>query len=279
MKIAVTGSGGFIGRNLMVYLKNFGLDVVGFSSRSEFGAPLDLSDPKEIASKLSSFDILIHAAWAGSERASREDPKAQDLNIGITRNLVRSLTDSNIKQVICFGSQAEFSHLDYPWTDESPMNGESKYARAKKESYELLEKSTLNLAWLRLFSVYGTGDRRDWIIPNTLTSLKNNQKIMLGACNQSWSLTHVEDVAQAVKRVIETKTCGKLNVSDLTSIPLRNHLLLLQEMLGKHDLISFSENHIPERHLIRIPGTIESLGWEPKITTTVGFKRMINEQF
>lgn len=263
----------------MVYLKNFGFDVTGFSSQSEFGATLDLFNPMEIESKLSDFDVLIHSTWAGSERISRESPEIQDLNINITRNLVESLTDSKISQIICFGSQAEFSHLDYPWTDESPMNGESKYALAKKESYELLKNSKLNLAWLRLFSVYGTGDRRDWILPNTLTSLKNNQKIALGACNQSWSLTHVEDVAQAVKRVIETKTCGKFNVSDLTSIPLRNHLLLLQELLGKHDLISFSENHILERHLIRTPGTIESLGWKPKITTTVGFKRMIDEQF
>ncbi len=278
MKIAVTGSGGFIGKNLIFYLRNFGFDVVGFSSKSKFGEALDLFNLKEIKLKLSDFDVLIHSAWSGSERASRENSETQDLNVKITRNLVESLTGSMIKQVICFGSQAEFSQFDSPWNDGSPSNGESKYALAKIKSYEVLKSSALNLSWMRLFSVYGSGDGREWIIPNTLASLKNNKKIVLGSCDQLWSLTHVEDIAWAVRMTIETKTLGKFNVSDLTTIPLREHLLLLQELTGKRNLISFSENDSQTRDLIRTHGVIEDLGWEPKITTTMGFKRMINEQ-
>jgi len=278
VRIAVTGSGGFIGKNLVFYLRNFGFDVVGFSSRSKFGQPLDLLNIEEIKLKLSDFDVLIHSAWSGSERASRENSEIQDLNVSITRNLVESLTGSMIKQVICFGSQAELSQLDSPWSDGSPSYGESKYALAKNKSYEVLKNSALNLSWMRLFSVYGSGDGREWIIPITFASLKNNQKITLGSCNQSWSLTHIEDIAWAVRMTIETKTLGKFNVSDLTTIPLREHLLLLQDLMGKRNLISFSENDIQTRDLIRTPGAIEDLGWEPKITPTIGFKRMINEQ-
>jgi nucleoside-diphosphate-sugar epimerase len=278
VRIAVTGSGGFIGKNLIFHLKNFGFNVVGFSSKSEFGEALDLLSLKEIKLKLSDFDVLIHSAWSGSERASRENSQIQDLNVRITRNLVESLSSSMIKQVICFGSQAEFSQLDSPWNDGSPSNGGSEYALAKIRSYEILKNSALNLTWMRLFSVYGSGDGREWIIPNTFTSLKNNQEIALGSCNQSWSLTHVEDIAWAVRMTIETKTLGKFNVSDLTAIPLREHLLLLQELMGKRNLITFGESDIPTRGLVRTPGAIEELGWKPKVTTTIGFKRMINEQ-
>ena len=280
MKVAITGGGGLIGRNLSSYLSKCGFDVVAFSSTDKFGkdSKIDLLKPNDISNKLSDFDVLIHSAWAGSERAFRNNSKVQRLNVDITKNLVKSLEGSKVRQLICFGSQAEFSEIDSPWNDNSPKHGMNEYAFAKIESYEILKSSKLNSAWMRLFSVYGSNDNRDWILPKAFSSILKNQKFEVGSCSQLWSLTHVEDVAYATQLVIEKEFIGDLNVSDLVVVPLRAHLLLLQEVMGMANLLVFSENDIPERALIRIPGAIENLGWEPKINTTVGFKRMMNER-
>jgi nucleoside-diphosphate-sugar epimerase len=280
VKVAITGAGGLIGRNLNYYLNKWGFDVVAFSSTDKFGTDfkIDLLEPTDISNKLSDFDVLIHSAWAGSERTFRNNSKIQNLNIDISKNLVKSLEGSRIKQLICFGSQAEFSESDSPWNDNSPKRGECEYAFAKIRSYEILKNSTLNSTWMRLFSVYGSNDDRDWILTKTLSSIVKNQKIILGSCNQLWSLTHVEDIANATRIVIEKEFIGELNVSDLTVEPLKNHLLLLQQLMGKSDLLFFEENDIAERALIRKPGEIEKLGWKAQVSTTTGFKRMINER-
>jgi nucleoside-diphosphate-sugar epimerase len=280
VKIAITGSGGLVGRNLNSYFKRHGFDVVAFSSTDKYGkdSKINLLNSEEVASKLSEFDVLIHAAWVGSERVFRSNPKVQSLNIDISKNLVKSLEGSNIRQLICFGSQAEFLQADSPWSDSSPTHGDSEYSLAKIKTHEILKNSKLNLTWMRLFSVYGSNDNRDWILPKAFSSILKNQKFEVGSCSQLWSLTHVEDVAYATQLVIEKEFIGDLNVSDLVVVPLRAHLLLLQEVMGMANLLVFSENDIPERALIRIPGAIENLGWEPKINTSVGFKRMINER-
>lgn len=280
MKVAITGAGGLIGKNLNSYLSKYGFDVVAFSStdKVEKDFKIDLLKPSDISNKLADFDVLIHSAWAGSERAFRNNSQMQNINIEISKNLVKSLDGTRINHLICFGSQAEFSEKDSPWSDNSPRHGESEYAIAKIRSYEILKNSTLNLTWMRLFSVYGSNDHRDWILTKAFSSIMKNQKIVFGSCSQPWSLTHVEDVANATRLVIEKQFVGELNVSDLSVEPLRNHLLLLQQLMGKDDLLFFKENDIAERALIRKPGEIENLGWKAQINTSTGFKRMINEQ-
>jgi nucleoside-diphosphate-sugar epimerase len=280
VKVAITGAGGLIGRNLNSYLSKCGFDVVAFSSTDKFGKDfkIDLLEPDDILNKLSDFDVLIHSAWAGSERTFRNNSKIQNINIEISKNLVKSLEGSRINQLICFGSQAEFSETDSPWSDNSPKHGDSEYAFAKISSYEILKNSTLKSAWMRLFSVYGSNDDRDWVLTKAFSSIMKNKKIVFGSCRQLWSLTHVEDVANATRMIIEKEFIGELNVSDLTVEPLKNHLLLLQQLMGKDDLLFFEENDIVERALIRKPGEIEKLGWKAQVSTTAGFKRMINEQ-
>ncbi len=280
MKVAITGGGGLIGRNLNSYLSKCGFQVVAFSSTDKFGKDfkIDLLEPTDISNKLSDFDVLIHSAWAGSERTLRNNPKIQNLNIEISKNIVNSLKGSRVSQLICFGSQAEFSETDSPWSDNSPKHGESEYAFAKIRSYEIINNSTLNLTWMRLFSVYGSNDDRDWILTKAFSSIMKNQKIAFGPCSQLWSLTHVEDIANATRMVIEKEFVGELNVSDLSVKPLKSHLLLLQQLMSKDDLLFFEENNILERALIRNPGEVENLGWKAQVDTTTGFKRMINEQ-
>ncbi len=280
MKVAITGGGGLIGRNLNSYLSKCGFQVVAFSSTDKFGKDfkIDLLEPTDISNKLSDFDVLIHSAWAGSGRTLRNNPKIQNLNIEISKNIVNSLKGSRVSQLICFGSQAEFSETDSPWSDNSPKHGESEYAFAKIRSYEIINNSTLNLTWMRLFSVYGSNDNRDWILTKAFSSIMKNQKIAFGSCSQLWSLTHVEDIANATRMVIEKEFVGELNVSDLSVKPLKSHLLLLQQLMGKDDLLFFEEKNILERALIRNPGEIENLGWKAQVDTITGFKRMINEQ-
>jgi hypothetical protein len=189
-----------------------------------------------------------------------------DLNVGIFYLIAIS---SLVGVSVFLGGYASNSK----WSMLGGMRGASQII-----SYEILKNSTLKPAWMRLFSVYGSNDDRDWVLTKAFSSIMKNKKIVFGSCRQLWSLTHVEDVANATRMIIEKEFIGELNVSDLTVEPLKNHLLLLQQLMGKDDLLFFEENDIVERALIRKPGEIEKLGWKAQVSTTAGFKRMINEQ-
>jgi len=150
MKILITGSGGFVGRNLTEGLR--GKHEI-FSPRSR---ELDLTNYSAVEKYLSDskVEMIIHSAVHSALTTDRDSGFQIDLRmlINLTRNL------DKVKKLIIFGSGAEFAKtMDIKKVKEEEWGKyipEDLYGLSKIISQEIVKREPKMLN-LRLFGVYG----------------------------------------------------------------------------------------------------------------------------
>jgi nucleoside-diphosphate-sugar epimerase len=279
MRIAITGSSGFIGKELVKHLDQKGHSVLALtrenSQRSNHKI-INYESLAEIESVLNESDVLIHGAWKGSDRSNRNIKEIQEKNIQIADNLIKVVPYTNIKKVLIVGSQEEFGNTDRILNDDSSESPETEYGKAKVKIRENFFKlDAITIIWSRLFSVYGPGDTRDWIITQSLKALAANQEITFGPCALPWSLTHVSDAVNGLLKSLDLQKSSVLNIADKNAQPLFDSLLLLQKIAGKNKLFSFTNYDFKSKQLIRNQGIIDELGWECQKTLKTGFEEIL----
>ena len=276
IKVGITGAGGLIGKELISYLTSRGFFVSGFTTNMSKNdlIYLDLTDEKQIESKFADLDILIHSAWAGSDRRNRFIPEIQKKNILIAKNIAKIHKVTNISRIIGIGSQDELINGEQTWNDNSKISPLSEYTKAKYYAFNIFSESIENFTWARLFSVYGKNDKREWILTRALDAIRNNFPITFGKCSKPWSLTCVNDVAIAFEMLIKNNINGTVNVSNLDAPLLRSHLELMQS-LSEKELFTFSNDDIIEREVSRSNGILESIGWKPSVKREEAFLELL----
>jgi nucleoside-diphosphate-sugar epimerase len=276
LTVGITGSNGFLGRNLAKSLKLKGFTVLEFTTKpmNKTQIHTDFSDVNSMTENFRKIDLLIHAAWTPSSRADRQNLELQNLNIVIGKNVANASTDANVRRIIGVGSQDELETSSKPWQDNEPFAPQSFYSEAKLATHEYFANSTSEFLWVRLFSIYGATDPRDWILMSALKAIKNNQVLDVGACNQLFSLTHVQDAANAFYLLIKNNISGTANVSTLETTTLKSSIELLERIAGHRSLIRFGPQ-MDLRNQIRSVGVLEELGWTPQIRKEQGFRDLL----
>ena len=279
MRIAITGANGFIGQELVRRLDKEGNTVIKINHQKsliENSRNINYESLTEIESVLNDSEVLIHSAWRGSDRSNRNIKEVQEMNLQIADNLIKVIPYTNIKKVLILGSQEEFGNTDRVLNDDSSENPETEYGKAKVKIRENFFKlDSITIIWSRLFSVYGPGDTRDWIITQSLKALAANQEIRFGPCALPWSLTHVSDAVNGLLRSLDLQKSSVLNIADKDAQPLIDSLLLLQKIAGKNKLFSFTNYDFKSKQLIRNHGLIDKLGWECQKTLKTGFEEIL----
>ena len=261
-KIGITGANGFIGQNTFKYFVSLGYLVKGFTSSDSIPSLtyLDLNDPAQMESKLADIDVLIHSAWVGSDRFNRDKSDVQDKNISIAKNLIKISRNTNISRIVGIGSQDELLDGEQPWKDESRMFALTEYAKAKVESFNIFASSGVNFTW---------------IITRAVKCLREEIPVTFGKCSKPWSLTHIEDVAIAIELLVKKEISGSVNISNLESPSLKNHLQLLQS-ISRKNLFTFRPNATLERELSRTLGVIDKIGWKPILNRKERFLELLS---
>lgn len=269
--MVILGSRGFIGSYLYKYLKiNRPLwEIIPVSFYGNTFSNIMSNSPS-----LFRADLIINCHWKGTSREQRSDLSLQLENVSFVRDLVEYCRSLNIPRIMMFGSQAELGNQPTPWDESTPMKPIDSYGEAKEKSFQLLLDSSLEFCWIRLFSVYGPNDRRNWVLNSVMRALSENLSVDLGACSQVWPLTHIEDVCEGVLASIELKLSGIVNLSHRSSRSLRESLEMLQEISGRANLLRFGEDKSLVRDLIINETRLEKSGVAPRIPEDEGLRRI-----
>jgi UDP-glucose 4-epimerase len=155
MKVFITGSSGFVGKNLIDKLSS------DFELLCPAHQELDLLDEEAVADFFNSqkVDAVIHCANVGATKKTDNLPHIVSNNVRMFLNLARQ--NNKYKKMIFFGSGSEFDKRqplvrvteDYV----SPTLPESDYGFSKLLCSHFLEHFD-NIINLRIFGVYGRHD-------------------------------------------------------------------------------------------------------------------------
>jgi len=239
MNYLITGSNGFIGKDLCKFLKAKGHNVTGLTRQD-----VDLADSNS-AKKLPNCDVLVHCASSICRRGVYQDPSILLNNILINENILSQ--SYKYDRVFIFGSGAEFDQykdvsandcLKFYYNDvPSDYYGLSKYVSC------LRAKQYNNIVYLRLYMVFGKNEPEDRFVKSCINNISNDipitihQNKVFGAIS-TYDIVKLLDPALYPDEFFEMNACYK-------PISLLNLCLKISKMLQK-------------KPRIRIPGTLSN---------------------
>lgn len=220
-KILLTGAGGLVGSHLLPLLneehevytisgKNIGNNNIGIDFSKEWDTQLL---PKNL-------DTIIHLAQSENFR----DFPAKAIEVfNVNANSTLKLIDFAIKtgmKTFIFASSAGIygnSNFEFDESMDIVYKSEMGFYLATKQCSEIIldnYSSLLQVIQLRLFFVYGKGQRKDMLIPRLIDNVQRGIPLHLqGASGITINPTHVSDAAKAIKASLNLNGSHKINIA------------------------------------------------------------------
>ena len=226
MRVALTGSTGFIGSHVLTELVGHGHEVVGLvrdSAQAEAieakgakGVIIDLFDSSAVSGVLNGSDGAVHTASPG-------DATSADLDTAVLDAAIEAFDGSGRPYVPISGLWAFGDNFSI--TEESPFKAPALVAFRVPIEGRLLATSGVRGVVPITSVAYGDGGGG---VPGVLLGSPRDDDgnlIMLGTGQQHWSTVHVADVADFFRRVLEDESArgyyvlgngAKATVAELT---------------------------------------------------------------
>lgn len=276
MKIAVTGSNGFIGQHLLPKMKDAGYDIIMLNRSNGF----DLSDESAIA-KIPDADIIVHLAGLSFVPESYDIPATYyHNNINSTLNVLEYCRRSGARMI--FLSSYVYGIPEYlPIDEQHPIRSLNPYGESKIISERLCEaynrdfKTAITI--FRPFNIYGPGQNDNFLIPLIVKGIQRGS-IVLKDERPKRDYVHVSDVTDAIIAAIRHNSPGFdiYNIASGASTSIGGLIDIARSCKNIPDFeVTFTQERRPNEVLDTV-GSIEKigreLGWVPRIGLKEGME-------
>lgn len=270
-RVLVTGGAGFIGHHLVQWLVNRGyavqvldngrtgyLDRFGTASAS---GPVtvrvgDVTRAADVEAACEGVDFVVHLAAQVSVIESMDRPgETWAVNVYGTAVVLEAARRQGVRRVVFASSCAVYGDgWEPPFREDQPPGPTSPYGLSKWMGEQLAEFYTrvfgLPVVTLRLFNVYGPGQRADSpyasVVPRFLEAVRRGVPMTIyGTGDQTRDFIFVEDVARIVEKALHTPAADGLVVNVGTGRPTSVNDLarVVQDLTGRH----VGTRHAPPR--------------------------------
>lgn len=228
MKLAITGSEGFIGSRLARKLTQAGHQIVPIDTAG--ASPVDLLDTDALTHAISGCDAVYHLA-----AAHRDDifPRSiyYDVNVTGTRNVIQSAQKNGIKRIIFTSSFAVYG-LSAKTPDEmTPPAPFNDYGQSKLEAEHILKKwaeESLEhkLTIIRPVVVFGEGNRGN--VHTLIDQIARQKFLMIGSGKNKKSLAYVDNVVDFLAHTLDfPHQIGLYNYADKPDLTTEEMISLI----------------------------------------------------
>ena len=212
MKVLVTGSNGFIGRNLCPALERAGHEVTGFA-RSD---GRDIRDPLPIGEAATGQDAIVHlAAMTGVAQSVADPREAVSVNVEGSLNVLEAARRAGVGQIIAASTGGAIAGNTAPPVGEGTIPApQSPYGATKLAMEGLLSAYAASYGMttcaLRFANVYGPhSERKAGAVTAFCKALRAGRPLVVfGDGKQVRDYVHVDDIVVGVMAALGARATG-----------------------------------------------------------------------
>ena len=308
MKVLLTGGAGFIGSHVCSHLlaaehaitviddfNDFYDPSIKRANISRLGSDVslkegDIRDASFVEKVINEgrFDTIIHLAARAGVRPSVSDPQLYiDTNITGTHNLLSSAHNAGISRFV-FASSSSVYGLSkvVPFSEDLPLPQTlSPYAATKLAGEHLCGNYAhlhgMRVVCLRLFTVYGPGQRPDLAIHKFTKAIHHGKSIpQYGDGSTRRDYTYIDDIVQGVSGALayEGPAFDIFNLGENQTTTLSELIVEIENALGKKAIIE----RLPEQQgdmpltAADISKARRLLGYNPRTPIRAGIPKFVD---
>lgn len=265
MRILVTGATGLIGGTLVRRLR---ADHDVFAISRSVPGPIDLPIGRRIVSDFASgwrdtvlpkeCDAVVHLAQSDDHRGFPQT--ARDMfvvNVDSTSRLLDWARRAGVRSFLLASTGGLYSPSDTPISEDGPTSFDGPlgfYLRTRRAAEEIAfgYSGQMRVLALRMFFVYGPGQRGSMLFPRLMRSVVEGTPINLdGDDGLRLNPMHVDDATGAISAVLAHDVSGVLNLAGPEVLSMRAVGGILGEAAGKAAVFAPSERR-PENRIASI---------------------------
>ena len=245
--VLLTGGNGFIGQHTISKLihLNYEIHLV-----SRYANPLHLNRGNIYVHSCNLFNAkqlddiihdispshLLHFAWY-VENGKFWTAKENIDWVVASLNLIKSFQQAGGKRIVMAGTCAEYDwNYGYCIEDVTPIVPSTLYGISKASlnaiSQSFSEQYGMSTAWGRIFHIYGPGENMARFIPSIINQMLKQESVQCSHGEQIRDFMHVNDVAQAFVKLLDSNTEGAINIASGVPIRLKDIVQKTSEAIG-----------------------------------------------
>ncbi len=262
-RVLVTGGGGFVGRQVVPRLRDAGHDVWA-PSRGE----ADLLAPGVAASvaQAAGADVLVHLAWEAAPGYAASPANPAWLHASL--ELATAFVAGGGRRIVAAGSCAEID-VEHP----------TPYADCKRALHlglrALATTRGVQLAWARLFFLYGPGEHPQRLVASLAASLAAGTEALASAGRQRRDYLDVRDAGAGIAALAGSSATGLFDVASGDAPAVADIARALATAADRTGLLRLGALPSPDETplIVGDPSALRAAtGWQPRIALADGLR-------
>jgi nucleoside-diphosphate-sugar epimerase len=278
----LTGATGFVGRHALVALTQAGHEVHAVARRpsvEDAGAiwhQADLLAGCDVVRECEP-EILVHLAWYaehGKYWSSPENVRWVEASLA----LLRAFAVTGGRRVVIAGSCAEYEWSREVYPESAPLRPATLYGAAKHGLHVVAsafcEQAGVELAWGRLFFLYGPHEAPERFVPSLVRSLLRGDPAPMTEGSQRRDFLHVADAGAAFAALADGALTGAVNIASGEALALADLGRRIAAACARPELLHIGKLPMragePAELVAEVSRLREELGWSPRISLGEG---------
>ncbi len=293
MRVFVTGGSGFIGKSLTRLLAERGHDllVLTRSPQIKHGGPDaptflegNLENPAAWESVFKEFrpQALIHLAWEGIPDYGWDMSRR---NLEYSISLFSLAIEAGCSCILSTGSCWEYASKTGKVSEDSDLGGAAIFPSVKNAlrfiGEAICRDKGVLFYWLRLFYVYGPGQRRTSLMPHIIESVERGEIPQIQTPQNKNDFIFVDDVSHAIVSVIEQQPENTVyNVGSGYSTAVEDIVRITCDIMNKtsdKNIFTKKQSGDVQNFWADISRIKKDVGWQPEYDIKSGIKATIKK--
>jgi nucleoside-diphosphate-sugar epimerase len=285
--VLLTGATGFVGRQALTALAAAGHEVHAVARHPDVGPPgvswheADLLVDCTVVARVQA-EVLVHLAWYAEHRkfwTSVENVRWVEASLA----LLRAFAAAGGRRAVMAGTCAEYEWSRDVYAEDASLAPATLYGAAKHGLHvvgrALCKQLDIQLAWGRLFFLYGPHEAPGRFVPSIVLALMRGEPARMTEGTQRRDFLHSADAGAAFAALANSELTGAVNIATGQAVSLRELAEQIARHLGREGLLRVgavpgAEHEAPSL-VADVTRLRDELGWRPQIELADGLADVI----